>query len=108
LSFCGFVETLLFSAQWPQVKRTGFARRPEDRRGSLRQWCKAGSQSRDSTSASRIVNLSEGFFEPNQVSAVIERQESYEMNEAKIARIVGISFGTLWIVIFGLRLLSGT
>jgi hypothetical protein len=54
------------------------------------------------------VNLSEGFFEPNQLSAVIERQENYEMNDAKIARIVGISFGTLWIVIFGLRLLSGT
>jgi hypothetical protein len=69
---------------------------------------KAGSPSRDSASASRIVNLSEGFFEPNPLSAVIERQESYEMNEAKIARIVGISFGTLWIVIFGLRLLSGT
>jgi hypothetical protein len=69
---------------------------------------KAGSTSRDSASASRIVNLSEGFFEPNQLSAVIERQENYEMNEAKIARIVGICFGTLWIVIFGLRLLSGT
>jgi hypothetical protein len=69
---------------------------------------KAGNPSRDSASASRIVNLSEGFFEPNQLSAVIERQESCEMNEAKIARIVGISFGTLWIVIFGLRLLSGT
>jgi hypothetical protein len=69
---------------------------------------KARSTSRDSAGASRIVNLSEGFFEPNQLCAVIERQESYEMNEAKIARIVGISFGTLWIVIFGLRLLSGT
>ena len=28
------------------------------------------------------------------------------MNEAKIARIVGISFAALWIVILGLNMLS--
>ena len=30
------------------------------------------------------------------------------MEDAAIARMVGISFGALWIVIFGLRMLSGT
>ena len=30
------------------------------------------------------------------------------MNEAKIARIVGMSFGALWLVMLGLHLLSGT
>jgi hypothetical protein len=30
------------------------------------------------------------------------------MNEAKIARLVGISFGTLWLVMLGLNILSGT
>ena len=30
------------------------------------------------------------------------------MDEAKIARIVGISFGALWLVILGLNMLSGS
>jgi len=30
------------------------------------------------------------------------------MEEAAIARVLGISFGALWMVIFGLHMLSGT
>jgi hypothetical protein len=30
------------------------------------------------------------------------------MHEAKIARLVGISFGVLWIVLLGLNMLSGS
>jgi len=30
-----------------------------------------------------------------------------EMSEAKIARIVAISFGALWLVMLGLNMLSG-
>ena len=31
-----------------------------------------------------------------------------DMSKAKVARIVAISFGTLWLVMLGLNMLSGT
>src|ERR1700745_1862146 len=41
-------------------------------------------------------------------SCLQKTNEEHWMEEAAIARMLGISFGALWMVIFGLHMLSGT
>ena len=65
---------------------------------------------KESIGSARCSSLCDGrreCFEPNQFCAVTHQRQERWMEEATIARMRGISFGAIWIVIFGLHMLSG-